>query len=245
MKRAKLLVMALSLGVCTMFTACAGNASTGETAQEEAEATLVAAEAQEETQDTEDEETKGSYRTSIVFNNYYNLMEDQTFTTDRYVTDDLALAGGTYTETADGVEFTAEDGAKETFIRSGKYFYRVDSIFDSFDGDDSGKAIEFDKDGKTEQSFTKDLIVDENMHYTLNIAFKKNGTMHLSYSVKEDQNGGNIVDSYEYDGEYDVEGEVVNLHYNNIKHPLIVKNDKLYFYVLNKDQVFNCGCVDA
>lgn len=128
-----------------------------------------------------------------------------------------------------------KSNSDEEFEKKDQYYYRTNLICSFEEDDEYGIEPSFDEQGRTNQSFGVyyDRITDEK-HKSLSLTLNEDGTFVLSESVILIYEGKRVGDPVVREGEYTLNGYVLNLNYDGVDHPFLYLDDKIYFDVLEK-----------
>ncbi len=174
----------------------------------------------------------GTYQSSSMFlNNTYHLNENGTF-------DKEPNMKGTYeTSSKNGFKLCENNSShEEVFAKEGDYYYRTNLICCFETDDEYGLEVSFDKNGRSNQSFTAnyDTIDQSSMLVKkLGLILNEDGTYKLN-DMQVYVTQGEVVEKDTYEGTYKFENDILWLNSNGTDYPMLLIDGKLYFDVLEK-----------
>ncbi len=119
------------------------------------------------------------------------------------------------------------------FIKEDSYYYQRNGKY-SFEKDtEFGLEPTFDDNGRSDQDFISyyEVLSDKSGWLTLALDLHEDGTFVLSDYIKSTLQA-TVKNNHE--GTYSLEGNVLNLNYDDKDHIMLIIKDKIYFNVLEK-----------
>lgn len=200
----KIVALILALTMCLSLCACGGGTA------------------------TKGESLAGTY-TNVAFspNTKYTLNENSTY--DKVSPNEK----GTYKASKDGFVLTDTDDDETHFAKEGDYYYRTNLICCFEKDEDYGLAPTFSKEGKSNQWFCAyyDSISDTRWKVII-LTLNEDGTFKLRDCERD--SSGHQSDGTVYEGEYALDGSVLNLNHESGTIPFLYLNEKIYFDVIQK-----------
>lgn len=200
----KTVFLILALMICLSLCACGGGIS------------------------TKSESLAGTY-TNVSFSpdTKYTLNENSTY--DKVSPNEK----GTYKASKGGFVLTDTNDDETVFAKEGDYYYRTNLIccFEKYE--DYGLAPTFSKDGKSNQWFCAYYETISNSRWKVIIlTLNEDGTFKLRDCERD--NAGHQNDGTVYEGEYTLDGSILNLTHDGGTIPFLYVNEKIYFDVIQK-----------
>ena len=178
------------------------------------------------------EEVAGTYKSiSLFLDNTYQLNENGTY-------DKSPSVKGTYKTGSNGGFALSQNNSssEEIFAKKENYYYRTNLICCFEKDDEYGLEATFDKNGRSNQSFTAnyETINQTSMLVkTLGLILNEDGTYKLN-DMQVYITQGKVVAKETFEGTYKFENDILWLNNNNKDYPLLLVKGKLYFDILEK-----------
>lgn len=175
-----------------------------------------------------DEPITGTY-TNVAFLPYSEFTLNENSTYDRANPNEK----GTYKASKNGFVLTDTDDDETQFSKDGDYYYRTNLICCFEEDEDYGLAPTFTDEGRSNQWFSAyyDSISDTEWKVII-LTLKEDGTFKLRDCVRN--MSGSQSEGTVYEGEYSLDGNVLNLKHADGTISFLYINEKIYFDVFKK-----------